>query len=143
MRQSDYMKGEKPFGQMTADHLMEKEISFFEEGTAADRLMSAMVSGNFGSVPIVNQERVLIGIVSESDLLEAILSGADLTHLKALEIMKHPHAISINMKAMDIARFLQRNDLIRVPVVNEENRLVGVVARRDLLMGLLEAGMAV
>lgn len=49
-----------------------------------------MVNGNFGSVPVVDDEMRLIGIVSEYDLLDALLTGVDVTHLSAEEIMKHP-----------------------------------------------------
>lgn len=138
MRRTDMMIGNKPLREMTALHLMERAVAFFKREAKCDVLLSAMVNGNFGSVPIVDGEMRLIGIVSEYDLLDALLTGTDVTNLSAEEIMKHPYSVSIDCPAMEIGRFIQQNHLIRVPVVDRENRLVGMVARRDLLNGYLE-----
>lgn len=133
------MTGEKPFEEMTARHLMERTVTYFKKETKCDVILSVMVNGNFGSVPIIDDNKKLIGIVSEYDLLDALLNGNDVTSLSAGEIMKYPHAVAIDAKAVEIARFIQQNHLIRVPVVDRGGRLVGIVARRDLLNGYLEA----
>jgi CBS domain-containing protein len=138
MRKSDPMMETKPLRKAMALHLMERAVAFFKKETKCDALLSAMVNGNFGSVPIVDGEMRLIGIVSEYDLLDALLAGVDVTNLSAEEIMKHPHSISIDCPAMEIGRFIQQNHLIHIPVVDRNNRLVGMVARRDLLNGYLE-----
>ena len=124
---------------MTARHLMERTFTFFSGETHCEAILSAIVHENFGSVPIIDEQMRLIGIVSEYDLLDAILTGLDLKNLSATEIMKYPHAVLIDAQAMEIARFVQKNHLIRVPVVDREGRVVGIVARRDLLSGYLEA----
>lgn len=138
MRKTDMMMGAKPVREMTALHLMERAVTFFKKETRCDAILSAMVNGNFGSVPIVDDERRLIGIVSEYDLLDALLTGAEITHLSAEEVMRHPYSVSIDCPALEIGRFIQQNHFIRVPVVDQENRIVGMIARRDLLSGYLE-----
>ncbi|MGB3942161.1 MAG: CBS domain-containing protein [Candidatus Manganitrophaceae bacterium] len=139
MRESDFLRGTIPFGEMTARHLMERAVVFFKKETKCDVLLSTIVNGNFGSVPIVDDEMRLIGIVSEYDLLDAVLKGIEPKDLSVGELMQHPHSVSIDALAPEIGRFIQRNHLIHVPVVHRENRLVGMVARRDLLYGYLEA----
>lgn len=134
MTKRDLMVGPKPLREATALHFMERAVAFFKKETPCDAILSTMVNGNFGSVPIVDDEMKLIGIVSEYDLLDALLTGIDVTRLSAAEIMKHPHPVSTDCPALEIGRFIQQNHLIRVPVVDRENRLVGVVARRDLLI---------
>src|SRR5579884_1256974 len=138
MRRTDMMTGTTLLREMTALHLMERAVAFFKSETRCDALLSAMVNGNFGSVPIVDDAMRLIGIVSEYDLLDALFAGVDITNLSAEEIMQHPYSVSLDCSAMEIGRFIQQNHFIRVPVVDRENRLVGMVARRDLLNGYLE-----
>lgn len=139
MRKSDLMTGETPFRKMTAAHLMEQTVTYFKKETKCRVILSVMVNGNFGSVPIIDDDKKLIGIVSEYDLLDALIAGVDMTNLSAGEIMKYPLAVSIHATAIEMARFIQKNHLIRVPVVDREGRLVGIVARRDLLNGYLES----
>ena len=75
---------------LTVDQIMEKQIDFADDKTKADVLASYMVEG-FGSVPIVDQEQRLIGIVSEYDLLTALGRGRKWNDLPACEIMtRHP-----------------------------------------------------
>lgn len=92
---------------------MEQNVTCFEKEVSCGTLLSAMVKGKFGSVPIVDGEHRLIGIVSECDLLEGILSGVDLTCLQTGKLMHHPHAVSNKCTAKELGRFLQKNDLIR------------------------------
>jgi CBS domain-containing protein len=82
----------------------------------------------------------LLGIVSEFDLLHAIKEQKSLTGVLAGDLMTPaPITVRPETPAMEIIERLEGKHLIRMPVVNEEGRLVGVVARRDVLQGYLNA----
>jgi CBS domain-containing protein len=99
-----------------------------------------MTEGGFGSVPIVDQNRHLLGIVSEFDLLRALKEEKHLASVKAGDLMTpNPVTVSPETLTMDIIQLLEAKHLIRMPVVNAEGQLVGVVARRDVLQGYLNA----
>jgi CBS domain-containing protein len=139
MRETEGKTTGKTLMQMRVASLMERGVRCHIPEVPAYTLAKEMIEGNFGSVPIVDRERRLLGIVSEFDLLEALLSGMDLMSLPARELMKHPFSVSEDSEGEEVMRFLQRNHLIRVPVTDGQNRVVGIVARRDLLRGCLEA----
>lgn len=121
---------------MTAAHFMESDVYYYSQNAPATELINAMTRGGFGSLPIVAPGKVLVGIVSEYDLLNAIMAGRDLKTLTAGEIMTaDPVTISEETPAQDILAILQAKHFIRVPVVDENRILVGVVARRDILLG--------
>jgi CBS domain-containing protein len=130
------MLGGEDFKKMTASHFMESDVYFYSEKAPATELINAMTRGGFGSLPIVTAGKVLVGIVSEYDLLNAIMVGRDLKTLTAKEIMTpDPVTVSEETPAQEIMAILQAKHFIRVPVVNKERVLVGVVARRDILLG--------
>jgi CBS domain-containing protein len=105
-----------------------------------ETLAQAMTEGGFGSVPIVDQDRHLLGIVSEFDLLRALNEEKHLASVKASDLMTpNPITVSPETPTMDIIQSLEAKHLIRMPVVNEEGKLLGVVARRDVLQGYLNA----
>lgn len=136
MRRVEYMLGGEDFKKMTASHFMESDVYYYSENALATDLINAMTRGGFGSLPIVSKEKVLVGIVTEFDLLNAILSGKEIKTLTAKEIMtRDPVTVTEGTPAEDIIAILQSNHFIRVPVVNEDGILVGVVARRDILLG--------
>jgi CBS domain-containing protein len=105
----------------------------------AELLASYMMEG-FGSVPIIDSAEKLVGIVSEFDLLKALRKGNKLNDVVAGDIMT-PSPISA-YQGLDVPALidiLQNNHLIRVPVVDGNGKLIGIVARRDILRGYLES----
>ena len=48
-------------------------------------------------------------------------------------------SVTEDTSAMEIIRLLQSQHLIRVAVVDAQGKLLGVVARRDILLGYLRA----
>ena len=123
---------------LTVDQIMEKQIDFADDKTKADVLASYMVEG-FGSVPIVDQEQRLIGIVSEYDLLTALGRGRKWNDLPACEIMtRHPASVTPDTSIATLMGILQSSRFIRMPVVDSKEKLIGVVARRDILRAYLD-----
>jgi CBS domain-containing protein len=84
----------------------------------------------------------LIGIVTEFDLLAALDAGRMLPDLSATEVMTNTVvSVSDHTDVRTLIYVLQTNHVIRVPVVDRDGVLVGIVARRDVLRGYLGAGI--
>ncbi len=140
MRRVTYMVGARDFGTLTAGHFMQDVVSYYHPEDTGDKLAGAMAEGGFGSVPILAPNGKVIGIVSEFDLLQTIKSGKELGKVAAEEIMtKDPITVTEDVPAMEVIRLLQEKHLIRMPVVDAEGKLAGVVSRRDILEGYLRA----
>lgn len=139
MKRSEFMVGGEDFKKLTAAQLMETDVRTFFPDATWEEVAEAMTKGGFGSVPIVNADHKLLGIISEQDLLYPLVEGKDLSKISAADIMtKNPVTVTEDAKAGDIVNLLAKYHLIRVPVVKED-RLVGIVARRDMLFGYLRA----
>ncbi len=140
MRCVDYMVWARDFKTLIAEQFMQDDVNAYRPEDDGETLAQAMTEGGFGSVPIVDQNRHLLGIVSEFDLLKALNEEKDLASVKASDLMTpNPITVSPETSTMDIIQLLKTKHLIRMPVVNEEGKLVGVVARRDVLQGYLNA----
>ena len=79
-------------------------------------------------VYVVDEETRLSGVLSLRDLI----SASDGTLLQ--EIM-NPNVISVNamMDQEEVARVVSRYDLLAVPVVDEQNRLLGIITVDDII----------
>lgn len=130
------------FCRLTVERFMERDVQVGHRQTKADVLASQMIEG-FGAVPIVDEHRHLVGIVSEYDLLGALQRGHRWSDISAEEIMSpNPYAIRPETNVGTLVRVLRDSQLIRVPVVDKDGTLVGIVARRDILFGYLNCGLA-
>ncbi len=134
--------GRVAFDHIRARDVMVREVQAAHGRTQGDVIASLMIEG-FGGVPIVDEGRRLVGIVTEFDLLAALDAGQSLGAIAANDIMTTP-ALSIREHAdmRAVIAVLQTNHLIRVPVVDREGLLVGIVSRRDVLQAYLGAHKA-
>jgi CBS domain-containing protein len=129
---------ESKFGKLTVGAIMEKQVQSAEKDTKAEMIASYMMDG-FGSVPIVDENNKLVGIVSEFDLLAALRKGKKLQDVLAGEILTpNPVSVTKDTDIVTLMDVLQNNHLIRVPVLDNVGKLIGIVARRDLLRGYLQ-----
>lgn len=128
------------YGPMTVKQVMEKRVQCAHLETKGDVMASLMIEG-FGAVPVVDKKRALIGIVSEHDLLAAMDDGQLLGELTARDVMTaNPYSVRPETTVATLVHVLRASDLVRVPVVDAKNRLVGIIARRDILRTYVGGG---
>ncbi len=144
---------------MRVSEIMTKDLTAVEKDIPVRELVFILNSAEMPNMPVVDDDGVLIGVISEKDLIKAALPGyfemlhstsfiPDLNQLskKLAKIAQDPIekymkrdviAISIDDDDLQAADLLIRKNLKSVPVVDKEGRLVGVVRRIDLLRHLL------
>lgn len=139
MRQTDFFIGACDPKTLTVGQLMQDAVTTCTPRTDASTVASLMTRRNFGSLPVVEQDGSLVGIVSEYDLLQAMIDGRDLRKVLAVEIMSaHPVAVTEDQTLAQVADLFQDRYITRVPVLRNK-KLVGILARRDLLFGYMKA----
>lgn len=130
----------KDFPSMTVKEVMETRVQSVQLRTKGDVIASLMIEG-FGAVPVIDKTRTLIGIVSEHDLLGAIDDGQSLGALTAGDVMTgNPYSVRPETELGTLVHVLRASDLVRVPVVDAKDRLLGIIARRDVLRTYLSVG---
>ncbi|WP_447968060.1 CBS domain-containing protein [Nitrospira sp. M1] len=124
---------------LLAHQLMEDQVTTCKLDDRVLTVGHKLYDGNIGSLPVVDIEHSLVGIVTEFDLLQAIERGNDLREMPVSSIMT-AEVISVAEQTpfMEIVRLLQTHHLVRVPVVRGK-RLIGILARRDVILGYIKA----
>jgi CBS domain-containing protein len=139
MRQTEFYLAACDPKTLTVEQLMQDAVTTCTPRTDGSTLASLMTRRNFGSLPVVESDGTLVGIVSEYDLLQAMIEGRDLRKILATEIMSaHPVSVTEDQTLAQVADLFQDRYITRVPVVRNK-KLVGILARRDLLFGYLKA----
>jgi acetoin utilization protein AcuB len=99
-------------------------------------------------LPVLDEDRRLVGVISEKDILLAAPSPAStlstyesnylLSRLKVKDIMsRNPHTITKETTIEEAVRLMVENDLSCLPVM-EDGFLIGIVSKSDLFKILLE-----
>ena len=95
-----------------------------------------MKSGNVGSIPVIENENnmKLVGIVTDRDLaLKIVAEGLDSKSTKAERVMTSKvvtcHTGDDLQKALDA---MAEHQLRRIPVVDKDNKVVGIIAQADV-----------
>jgi CBS domain-containing protein len=139
MRQTEFLTAACDPKTLTVGQLMQDAVTTCTPRTDALTIAGLMTRRNFGSLPVVEQDGTLVGIVSEYDLLQAMIEGRDLRKILAVEIMSaHPVSVTEDQTLAQVADLFQDRYITRVPVLRNK-KLVGILARRDLVFGYLKA----
>ncbi len=139
MRQTEYMCSTCDPKTLTVKVLMQDGVVICKSEESGLTVAQKLTEGNFGSIPVVENGRTLVGLISEFDLLKAMVDGKDLRQITAADIMtRDVVTVPEDMLAADLTQLLQERHLIRAPVVKGKT-LVGMVARRDIVYGYVRA----
>jgi CBS domain-containing protein len=108
MRQTEFLATACDPKTLTVGQLMQDAVFTCGSRTDALTISRLMTHRNFGSLPIVEEDRTLVGLVSEYDLLQAMIDGRDLRKIMAVEMMStHPVTATENMKLEEVANLLK------------------------------------
>ena len=119
---------------MKAFKVMTSNLVAAREGTTAREIATRLLIGNFNGLPVINSSIKVIGIVTAVDILRAIRQGKNLDSIRAVDIMtKNPVVVKQDAEIQDVVDIILQKHIILVPVINDQQRLVGVVSRLDIL----------
>jgi len=93
-----------------------------------------LIEHDRGSVPVSNESGVLVGIITERDIVrKCFLRGESLANIKIEEVMTGEVAIGTPDHDLDYAVSVMKQKRIRhIPIV-ENGRVEGMVSMRDIL----------
>lgn len=98
---------------------------------------AAMQEGRFRHAPVVTSDGRLLGIVSDRDLREqkGYLSSTKVTAV----ISEPPIAVRPDDLIEDAAQTMLERQIGALPVIDDAQRVIGILTATDLLRGLLHA----
>jgi CBS domain-containing protein len=97
-------------------------------------------TGEVRAIFVTEDDGQLLGVVTRKTLVrEVVAAGLDPSSVTMREIAEPPNfTLDAGLELDEAFRFLEENDLERVPVVEEGGRLVGVLSRAVVQRRLAE-----
>ena len=94
-----------------------------------------MTRANCGSVLVIDSAQVLVGILTERDLMTRVMSKAlDPAHTAIAKVMTpHPRCVPPELRVSDAVLIMIERGFRHLPVVAESGKILGVFSARDAL----------
>ncbi|MEU1473931.1 CBS domain-containing protein [Streptomyces sp. NPDC001668] len=121
----------------TVGEVMTSDVVRAHPTTSFREVIRLLERHRISGVPIVDDDDKVIGVISGTDLVREQAHRADVGEGRAgtaEQLMSTP-AVTVHPEqpVPGAARVMERHGIERLPVVDEEDRLIGIATRRDLL----------
>lgn len=140
---------------MQAMDVMTREVTTVSPATTVQDAGRAMAARAVAALPVLDADGLLVGIVSEADLLRGQVPADPRLHLRrdasaadpvprvVAEVMTSPvRTVGHRDDLSDVATLMVSGRLRSVPVM-ANGRMVGILGRRDLLRTLVRSDQSV
>ncbi|MBA3015147.1 MAG: KpsF/GutQ family sugar-phosphate isomerase [Proteobacteria bacterium] len=89
---------------------------------------------NIGAVLVVSHEKYILGILTDGDIRRLVVKSAAIFARPTGELMTpNPKTIQADLLAADALSIMQRHEVTILPVVDHDQRLIGILHLHDLL----------
>lgn len=160
--QTEQRAYQRRFGVITCADIMSRDIISAEFGTELDEAWQLMRRHRVAALPVLNRARRLIGIVTQTDFLEhggldsyssirqqlqRFLRKSGVTHTEKAEVVGqimsgHPTTARVDTPIVDLVPLMADSGFHHIPIVDHEQRFVGIITQSDLVAALYQTRLA-
>lgn len=117
---------------MKVRDVMSRDVQVARPGDSLQAVASQMSAGDFGFMPVADGDR-LIGTITDRDIaVRAVAGGAACTSPVVEYISRDPHTARADDDLKTVLETMGTRQVRRLPVLDRNDRLVGVVSLGDL-----------
>lgn len=104
-----------------------------DSDTPVTKLAKKMLEKDIGAIPVGSKDQ-LLGMVTDRDItVRAVANGKDITKLTAQDVMtKDVVCCRDTEKIRDVMHTMETKQIRRMPVIDENSHLVGMVSLGDI-----------
>ncbi len=145
--------------------IMTSQVITVSENDTVEKCANLLITHDLSGLPVVDENMKVIGMVTEGDLIRRasrIKGPAALEVLGGIFYLESPTkfmddlkrsmgnfakdimskdviTVTPNMLISEAATLLVQNKIKRLPVINEEGNLIGIISRKDIMNHLFKA----
>lgn len=138
-KDSKKVKGEIP----SVTDYMTRELITFKKDTDINVVIQTLLDNRISGAPVLDNNGQVVGLIDDKDCLN-VLAGNVYNRLPTTgntvssymsNVMR---SISVNQNIVDVALIFVSSPFKRLLVMDDNNKLVGQVSRRDILRAIME-----
>jgi CBS domain-containing protein len=119
------------------EEIMSTEVVSVTADEPISRVIELLVDNDITGIPVVDADSQLVGVITEKDVM-GILSGPETMTGQVRDYMTE-NVVSFDKDddVIAVCECLVNNPMRRVPIRSEQ-KLVGIISRRDLIKYIIE-----
>ena len=122
---------------MRAQEIMTRDPACCTPEDTAERAATLMRDHDCGAIPVVesNDSRSIVGVVTDRDIAVRAVAEGRGADVRVRDIMSaDPDCCSEDDDVGDVERVMSSRKVRRVPIIDRDGQLVGIVAQADLAL---------
>lgn len=120
---------------MMAREIMTTNVKSVMRTSSLQEIAQIMKSENCGIIPVVDESRRLVGVVTDRDIIVRGLAGerGATERMKAEDVMTSDvEAVTPDESVVDVIQLMGEKQVRRIPVVDQDDQLLGIISVGDL-----------
>jgi len=121
-----------------AKDIMTQDVINVKKDTPIYKALELLAKHNITGIPVVRDDMILVGVLSEKDVLSLFYAHEDEKEKIVNDFMTQPAVhFDENESLLDVCDCLANNYFRRVPVTSQ-GKLVGIISRKDIIDYILQ-----
>jgi CBS domain-containing protein len=146
---------------------MTAPVIYVKPGATLEEVAGLLSKHHISGIPVVNDDIKVVGIISETDIVKysqqlkvipltnsfgwvspyreitdiaAFHKGFELLSRTRVENVMSKNIVTVgeNVPTSEVAQLMNKRNINRIPVVNADNKLLGIITRADLIRYIAE-----
>ena len=121
---------------MTANCIVVNEFSYL------DQVYNLLLEKGIHHLPVINDDKKLVGMISDRDLRNVADNREDIPVFPRITVSdlmtKKITSVKPDTKLVDAAKLIDEKEFHSLPVVDDNNLLVGILTIRDVLKAFVK-----
>jgi len=123
---------------MTAGEIMTSPVFATTSRASVRDIATKLAMNEISGMPVADRTGKVLGVITEGDILAVLTEGRKLETLTAEDIMsRDPVTVDVGATMAEVMKLLNEEGILRVPVT-DRGKLVGIIAREDIIRAVLE-----
>jgi CBS domain-containing protein len=145
---------------MKVKEIMKKDVNHISPETNAQEALELLQKMDISGLPVIDEKNKLVGMFTEKEALASILPSyienvgrfiyqenpkaskqkiAAFRNMKVKDLMRRQViTVDEDTNLYEVARIMLTQKVRRIPVLNKENLVVGIISRGDITKALFE-----
>jgi len=139
--EKDPRKASKPTPSVS--DYMTRELITFKKDTDINVVIKSLLDNRISGAPVLDDDGQVVGLIDDKDCLNVLFGNVynrlpttkDTVSDYMSNVMK---TVSVNQNIMDVALVFVSSPYKRLLIMDDNNKLVGQISRRDILRAIKE-----